>query len=216
MIPLKLDVRNFLCYREDVPPLDLQGIHVACLCGPNGHGKSALLDAMTWCLWGHARTGSRNHNALIAYGETECRVELDFLAKGQVYKAIRRRRSTGQGRTELDLFVLDGAAEPRAITGNSLNETSARIRNLLGMDYDTFVNSAFLLQGRSDEFTRKTPSERKDVLSSILGLDLYEVLQANARDKRGEWQDNVTRTEGALTQTRAALESLPDPAERIG
>lgn len=215
MIPLKLDVRNFLCYREDVPPLDLQGVHVACLCGPNGHGKSALLDAMTWCLWGHARTGSRNHNSLIAFGETECRVELDFQAKGQAYKAIRRRRSTGQGRTELDLFVLDDAADPRPITGNTLNETNARIRNLLGMDYDTFVNSAFLLQGRSDEFTRKTPSERKDVLSSILGLDLYEVLQATARDKRAEWQDNVTRTEGALIQTTAALESLPDPAEEL-
>ena len=215
MIPLRLSVRNFLCYRDDVPALDLQGIHVACLCGANGHGKSALLDAMTWCLWGQARTGSRNHNSLIAYGETECRVELDFQAKGQLYRAIRRRRSAGQGRTELDLFVLDDAEQPRPITGNTLNETAARIRNLLGMDYDTFVNSAFLLQGRSDEFTRKTPSERKDVLSSILGLDLYEVLQAAARNKRSEWQDNVTRTEGALTQTRTALDELADPTDEL-
>ena len=215
MIPLRLSVRNFLCYRDDVPPLDLTGIHVACLCGPNGHGKSALLDAMTWCLWGQARTGSRNHNFLIAYGETECRVELDFQAKGQLYRAIRRRRSAGQGRTELDLFVLDDAEQPRPITGNTVNETGARIRNLLGMDYDTFVNSAFLLQGRSDEFTRKTPSERKDVLSSILGLDLYEVLQAAARNKRSEWQDNVTRTEGALTQTRTALDELGDPTDEL-
>ena len=57
MIPLRLSVRNFLCYRDDVPPLGLQGIHVACLCGANGHGKSALLDAMTWCLWGQAPDG---------------------------------------------------------------------------------------------------------------------------------------------------------------
>ena len=215
MIPLRLSVRNFLCYRDDVPPLDLQGIHVACLCGANGHGKSALLDAMTWCLWGQARTGSRNHNSLIAYGETECRVELDFQAKGQLYRAIRRRRSAGQGRTELDLFVLDDADQPRPITGNTVNETGARIRNLLGMDYDTFVNSAFLLQGRSDEFTRKTPSERKDVLSSILGLDLYEALQAASRNKRSEWQDNVIRTEGALTQTRTALDELADPTDEL-
>ena len=215
MIPLRLTVRNFLCYRDDVPPLDLQGIHVACLCGANGHGKSALLDAMTWCLWGQARTGSRNHNSLIAYGETECRVELDFQAKGQLYRAIRRRRSAGQGRTELDLFVLDDADQPRPITGNTVNETGARIRNLLGMDYDTFVNSAFLLQGRSDEFTRKTPSERKDVLSSILGLDLYEALQAASRNKRSEWQDNVIRTEGALTQTRTALDELADPTDEL-
>ena len=215
MIPLRLSVWNFLCYRDDVPPLEFRGVHVACLCGPNGHGKSALLDAMTWCLWGQARTGSRNHNSLIAYGETECRVELDFEAKGQHYRAIRRRRSAGQGRTELDLFVLDDSDQPRPITGNTLNETSARIRNLIGMDYDTFANSAFLLQGRSDEFTRKTPSERKDVLSSILGLDLYETLQAAARGKRSEWQDSVTRTEGAMMQTRLALDELTDPTDEL-
>ena len=215
MIPLKLSVRNFLCYRDDVPPLDLRGVHVACLCGANGHGKSALLDAMTWCLWGQARTGGRNHDGLIAYGESECRVELDFQAQGQTYRAIRRRRSAGRGRSELDLFVLDDAEHPRAITGNTLNETNNRIRRLAGMDYDTFVNSAFLLQGRSDEFTRKTPSERKEVLSSILGLDLYEIMQAAARERRAEWQDRTVRTEGALTQSRAALEAIPDPTREL-
>ena len=112
---------------------------------------------MTWCLWGQARTGSRNYDALIAYGETECRVELDFQAQGQTYRVIRRRLRSGRGRTELDLFTLNDAGQPRPITGNSVRDTDARIRRLVGMDYDTFVNSAFLLQGRSDEFTRKTP-----------------------------------------------------------
>ena len=188
---------------------------MACLCGANGHGKSALLDAMTWCLWGQARTGSRNHDGLITYGETECRVELDFQAQGQAYRAIRRRRSTGRGRSELDLFVLDDADHPRAITGNTLNETNNRIRRLVGMDYDTFVNSAFLLQGRSDEFTRKTPSERKEVLSSILGLGLYEIMQAAARDRRSEWQDRTVRAEGALIQSKTALDAIPDPTQEL-
>ena len=214
MIPLKLSVRNFLCYRDDVPPLDLRGVHVACLCGANGHGKSALLDAMTWCLWGQARTGNRNHNSLIAYGETECRVELDFEARGQAYRAVRRRRrrAANQGQTQVDLFVLGDSDNPRPITANTINETSERIRNLVGMDYDTFVNSAFLLQGRSDEFTRKTPSERKEVLSSILGLSLYDSLQTAARAKRSEWQDAVSRNIGALDQTQSALDGIPDPA----
>ena len=44
MIPVRLSVENFLCYREGVPALDFTGIHLACLCGPNGHGKSTLLD----------------------------------------------------------------------------------------------------------------------------------------------------------------------------
>ena len=215
MIPLRLSVRNFLCYRDDVPPLDLRGIHVACLCGANGHGKSALLDAMTWCLWGQARTGTQNHNDLIAYGETECRVELDFLARGQEHRAIRRRRSAGQGRTEVDLFILDDAGQPRSISGNSVRETNGKIQSLVGMDYTTFVNTAFLLQGRSDEFTRKTPAERKAVLSSILDLGLYETLQVSAAGRRDHWQSEVVRTEGALAQNRNLLEAIPDPAVEL-
>ena len=215
MIPLRLSVRNFLCYRDDVPPLDLRGIHVACLCGANGHGKSALLDAMTWCLWGQARTGTQNHNDLIAYGESECRVELDFLARGQEHRAIRRRRSTGQGRTEVDLFILDDAGQARSLSGNSVRETNWKIQNLVGMDYTTFVNTAFLLQGRSDEFTRKTPAERKAVLSSVLDLGLYETLQASAAGHRDQWQSEVVRTEGALAQNRSLLDGIPDPAAEL-
>ena len=215
MIPLRLSVRNFLCYRDDVPPLDLRGIHVACLCGANGHGKSALLDAMTWCLWGHARTGTQNHNDLIAYGASECRVELDFLARGQEHRAIRRRRRAGQGRTEVDLFILDDAGQPRSISGNSVRETNWKIQRLVGMDYTTFVNTAFLLQGRSDEFTRKTPAERKAVLSSVLDLGLYEALQVSAAGRRDHWQSEVARAEGALTQNQNLLDAIPDPSEEL-
>ena len=53
MIPIRLALRNFMCYREG--ELSFEGLHVACLCGDNGNGKSALLDAMTWALWGKAR-----------------------------------------------------------------------------------------------------------------------------------------------------------------
>ena len=216
MIPLRLSVRNFLCYRDDVPPLDLRGIHVACLCGANGHGKSALLDAMTWCLWGQARTGTQNHNDLIAYGESECRVELDFLARGQEHRAIRRRRRTGQGRTEVDLFILDDDGQARSMSGNSVRETNWKIQNVVGMDYTTFVNTAFLLQGRSDEFTRKTPAERKTVLSSVLDLGLYETLLGSAANHRDHWQSEIVRAEGALAQNRNLLEAIPDPTDELG
>ena len=58
MIPIKLTVRNFMPYRENVPSLSFEGIHIACISGENGSGKSSLIDAITWALWGQTRTRS--------------------------------------------------------------------------------------------------------------------------------------------------------------
>ncbi|MBE9483153.1 MAG: AAA family ATPase [Chloroflexi bacterium] len=43
MIPIKLALRNFMCYRDNMPPLSFEGIHTTCICGDNGNGKSVLI-----------------------------------------------------------------------------------------------------------------------------------------------------------------------------
>ena len=216
MIPQRLTLRNFLSYRDDVPTLDFAGIHVACLCGSNGHGKSALLDAITWCLWGEAR--SRSQDDLVSYGAEECRVELDFLARDTQYRVIRSRSRGGtrrrQGVTDLQLQVL-GADSPQPITGNSVRETEAKIVQAVGMDYDTFINSAFLLQGRAGEFTGKTPAERKAVLARIMGLEAYDRLQTRARERLSGAQTAAAEVDGALARMREDLESVGDPSGQL-
>ena len=216
MIPQRLSVKNFLSYRENVPALELAGVHVACLCGANGHGKSALLDAITWCLWGKAR--GRTQDDLISYGADESRVELEFVARDTQYRVIRshsRGRSRNRpGATDLQLQLLnDGQAQP--ITGNTVRESQYKIDQLIGMDYDTFINSAFLMQGRADEFTSKTPADRKAVLSSILGLDLYDRLQTRARERVRAIEADSARTEGGLQQVHRQVEDIGDPTEEL-
>src|SRR5207245_5766511 len=60
------------------------------------------------------------------------------------------------------------------------------ILQLLQMNSDTFINSAFVLQGRADEFTTRRPGERKRILADILGLSIYDALEARARARRNE------------------------------
>ncbi|MBF8266799.1 MAG: hypothetical protein HW388_307 [Dehalococcoidia bacterium] len=170
-----------MCYRDKAPILDLTGVHVACLCGDNGHGKSALLDAITWALWGKAR--ARLQEELVYQGESEMRVELEFQAGEGCYRVARRfaRASRGrQGHSDLQLFVsaTDGW---QPISGNSVRETETRICSLLRMDYDTFVNSAFILQGRADMFTTSTPAKRKELLGEVLNLSWYDRVAEKAR-----------------------------------
>lgn len=74
----------------------------------------------------------------------------------------------------------------RSLTGNSMRDTQQIICELLRMDYDTFVNSAYLRQGKADEFTTRLPSERKHLLSEILGLSYFDRIVESCRIKSRE------------------------------
>ena len=193
MIPTKLSLRNFMCYGDNVAPLDFQGLHVACLCGDNGNGKSALLDAMTWALWGKAR--AKTDDELIHLGRTEMEVEFEFALEQERYRVIRKRTRPGVSRAGhpfLDLQIATGQGF-RSIAGNSIRETEQKIIEILRMDYDTFTNSAYLLQGHADEFTKKLPSQRKQILADILALSRYDGLEerAKGRARLGEGREKI-------------------------
>ena len=205
MVPVRLRLRNFMCYRE-VPELDFTGMHVACLCGPNGNGKSALIDAMTWALWGKARASSDDE--LVRLGSTEMEVDFEFLVEGRLFRVIRKRtKSTPRrrGQSSLQLLVAENG-EFRDISANTIAATERKlVADVLRMDYQTFINSALLLQGRADEFTTKPPGERKEVLGKILGLSRYDLLEERAREISREKDREKDRLESALAELEAEL-----------
>lgn len=180
MIPKELSLTNFMCYRD--AHVDFSGIHVGCLAGENGAGKSALLDAITWALWGHSRLGARGDDDLIHLGQDSMRVELVFRLGENVYRVLRRREAGKRSRTLLDFQVGDGD-QWRTLVEGGVRDTQERIQQSLRLDHDTFVNSAFLRQGHADEFTVKTASERKRVLGDILGLDRWAVYEDRVKHR---------------------------------
>ncbi len=193
MIPKKISLYNFMSYRSE--ELDLQGIHLACLAGDNGHGKSALLDAITWALWGKARTNS--DDSLIHMGESEMEVTLEFALGGNDYQVVRKREVKGKrGVSFLGVYQRHGDDFHKLAEG--VRDGERLLRGLLRMDYDTFINSAFILQGRADEFTERPPAERKKILGDILGLGIYEEYEALAKAQAAEIQDRIGVIEGRL------------------
>jgi len=192
MIPLKLTLRNFMGYRDNVPPLDFSGIHTACISGDNGAGKSALIDAMTWALWGETRAKALDD--LIYTGQTEMTVEFDFTVSGQTYRVVRKRArprtagGVGQSLLEFYLVTENGLT---TLTGDTIADTEKKIVSLLHMKYDTFINSAFLRQGHADEFTVRSAAERKQVLADILGFQVYDRLEKKAREQARAAADTV-------------------------
>ncbi len=179
MIPIELELRNFLAYREP-GVLRFEGLHVACMAGPNGAGKSSVLDAITWALWGKARALSPDD--LIHQGQSDMQVCLVFGQDGDRYRVIRQRKAGKRAASLLELQSWDAATDGwRGLSEAGIRETQDKIERLIRLDYETFVNSAFLMQGRADEFTTKTPMQRKQVLANILGLHRWEVFEERAK-----------------------------------
>jgi exonuclease SbcC len=103
----------------------------------------------------------------------------------------------------------------RSLTGASVRQTQKQITDLLRMDFDTFVNSAYLRQGKADEFTTRPPSERKQILSDILGLAYFDKLQEKARERARQLKTEVELLSRDLANLPAMLTSLKEKSESI-
>jgi exonuclease SbcC len=218
MIPIKLSLRNFMCYRDNTEVLDLTGIHLACLSGENGAGKSALLEAITWALWGKARERTID-DELISKGATDMEVDFKFLLNGDAYRVIRKRAQKGKtGTTMLDIQVSDDpeSGQWRTLSGATIRESQARIDNLLKLDYETFTNSAFIMQGRADQFTIKSPADRKEVLVNILGLEQYGRLEDEAKREARERAAKMGELKAAIERIDRELAHREEYEGRLG
>ncbi|MEX0672018.1 MAG: SMC family ATPase, partial [Candidatus Babeliales bacterium] len=213
MIPLRLHLKNFLSYGADLQAIDFEPYHLICLSGKNGHGKSALLDAMTWAIWGQARKQSGTAKAdegLLRLGQKQMIVILDFIFNGQAYR-IRREFTLTHGKpyAVLEFGILNQATESiTPLTDKTIRETQEKINQMLGIDYDSFINSAFLRQGQANEFSKKSPKERKAILAQIIGLDRFESLKKIAHElvraqqqEKGEYLKLVQHLDQELEKT---------------
>jgi len=220
LIPVKLALKNFLSYGEDVPPLDFTQFHIACLSGNNGQGKSALLDALTWAVWGEGRKASQEKKAdssLLRIGQKDMQVEFVFDLEGDRYRIIRNYSIAGKSsRSGLEFQVFNQEdSEYISLTCPTTRETQEKITKTLRIDYKTFINSAFILQGRIDEFSRKNARERKEILSEILGLSRYDELANLAKSHLREINNIIMTKESRLEYIYQETANLDFYKEKI-
>jgi exonuclease SbcC len=220
MIPLKLQIKNFLSYGADLQIIDFSGYPLICLSGKNGHGKSALLDALTWALWGQARKISgvaKADQGLVRLGQTQMMVCLDFVFADTHYRVRREFALTyGKPHAALDFAIIDEDTDTTvSLTDKTIRDTQQKIDDLLRLDYDSFVNSAFLRQGQANEFSKKSPKERKEVLAGILGLNQYEEVRKRALEKARTLTLEKSNVELLQTKNETELLKTDDLKKRL-
>lgn len=203
MRPLRLELEGFTSFRERTE-VNFEDTDLFVFTGATGSGKSSLIDAMIFALYGSIPRYD-NLNLIepaISQGKVRARVRLDFEARGKVYTAVRVVQRTRTGATtreaRLEERANGGPAKTLAATASDL---SACVQNdVIGLGLDHFTKCVVLPQGAFAAFLRAKPGDRKQLLERLLGLGLYEKLRQAAHLR---WREEESR-EGQL---KSRLES---------
>jgi len=200
MIPIKLTISGFLSYQER-QEIEFDSFDIACISGANGSGKSSLLDAITWALFGQAR---KRDDSLINSQSKQAEVSYTFLYEGNTYR-IQRVKPEGKS-TILEFQIQTENGGWKALTDRTMRGTEALIEETLNLDYETFVNASFFLQGKADQFTQQRPADRKRILSNILGLEVWETYRKKTSNKRRAINSEITGLDGRLAEINQELD----------
>jgi len=200
-----IDLRNFLSH--EATHWEPNGARLATIVGPNGAGKSALLDGLLYTLYDAARGRT---DELVRLGASDMSAEVAFSFAGARYRVTRGRTTRSGGKSYLELAIAQADGSWRPLTADSIRETQAAIDALLRLDAATFTTAAFLRQGDADAFISATAAERKRILGSVLGLDVYAAAEGRARDRARTLDGEAAAMSRAIDALDVALAHRPE------
>lgn len=214
MRPLRLGVHAIGPYAgdESVDFAQLAGDGLFLIHGPTGAGKTFLLDAITFALYGQV-PGDRSVATMrsqFAAADAEPRVELEFSNRGDVWLIERvpqheraKRRGTGTtdkpGRAHLSRLV-DGSWQSVA---SGIREVDAKVLELVGLSMRQFAQVILLPQGRFEEVLRSSSEERERLLTTLFDTQLYEEVSEHLDRRARAERESLTAIEDQLTELRA-------------
>lgn len=201
MRPLKLELQGFTAFR-DHQVVSFEDLDLFVIAGPTGAGKTSLLDAMSYALFGEVpRMGKQGLSDLVSQGLTEARISLEFSSGGERYRVARRLRRKGPSSATFERA--DGGGWLNDVEGSGVTPVNRRIVDLLKLDFDAFTRAVVLPQGEFQRFLRGDVGERRDILIALLGLSQYLKMGARARARVSELSVSVDTTEKILSDQYA-------------
>src|SRR6266508_3326437 len=155
MRPLQLRLRGFTAFREE-QHVDFERLGIFSVTGPTGSGKTSLLDALTYALYGEVERVGIQCAQLVSQGLPRMSVELDFQVATDRYRIARSTTVGGQTKVLLQRLV-DGEARGFGDGADRVRDCRALVEKLIGLDYTEFTRSVLLPQGQFAEFLAGKP-----------------------------------------------------------
>ena len=208
MRPLELTVEGFRSYRGPTT-FDWRDRRLVGIVGPIGAGKSSILDAVAFALYGKTPGVVQNTKSLIHQLCDQAHVALTFEVDGQVWKAVRAPKRKGQSGHQLHRLAEDSPDAASLDTVEREGPVNARIEGLLGMDFAAFCRSVLLAQNRFSEFLTATPTERDKVLKGVFGYERLDAAKTTAErrlDREEATLEALARERTTVQEARTRLE----------
>ncbi|MBE9097549.1 AAA family ATPase [Tychonema sp. LEGE 07203] len=180
MRPLELSLEGFTSFRRE-QRLDFSQLDLFAITGVTGAGKSSLLDAMTYALFGTTTRSGKQVSDLASQGSKNLKVQLHFAVGSAQYRVTRTwrfRPKTPENKVILDCWQ-NGEWET---LGTSIVAVQNTIEQILGMDFDTFTRAIILPQGKFDEFIKGDTSKRREILRQLAGFEIFEKMRKEANE----------------------------------
>jgi DNA repair protein SbcC/Rad50 len=209
MRPRELTLRGFRSYREEVT-FDLRGRHLVGVAGPIGAGKSSILDAIAFALFGKTPRVQRDTRTLIHQLADSAHVRLTFEVDGAIWRATRALKRKGQGQVQLVQLADDGPDAAIIETVVLDKPVRERVESLLGMDFDTFGRSVLLAQNRFAEFLLASDGPRNAVLKGVFGYERFDAALASTKERVAREEATVASLDLAGTRLLEARDALDD------
>jgi exonuclease SbcC len=223
--PTKLSIQGMTAYRQNVE-VDFSELDLFAITGETGAGKSSLVDAISFALFGQAPRVGTKVRELISQGEDRLKVSLEFSSNGARYRIHRETGRRGQKPPQIERWD-SGQDEWMPEEPDRVKDANAFIERLLQMDYEAFVRSVLLPQGQFQEFLAGDRDQRRKVLDRLLDLDVFERMgrRANALASDGEREaeriserlrdELADATPEALKSAKAELKALQAQAKEL-
>ena len=233
MRPLRLSMKGFGAFREPTQ-IEFGDIDLVALVGPTGSGKSTIIDAITFALYGTVARYENNRLVAPVINQTsnEARVTLEFELGGQVFTAVRIVRRTTSGASTREARL----ERSEDVIAGDARSMSKEVQVLLGLDVEQFNRTVVLPQGKFAVFLHDKPSDRQTTLVQLLGMGLYRRIGQEARktaarakyqldalrpdlddetkrltdERRSRLEDRVARLDGARSQFEADRITIDD------